>query len=91
MFNPYHCSVLLQAKMVMKRFPNVVGCDLYRAKCMIRCALPHCALQFRVVPYVFNRKMAIVSRHANEVVLFYDEKFDAVAVTPCVWAFEEMD
>jgi len=77
--------------MVMKRFPNVVGCDLYRAKCMIRCALPNCALQFRVVPYVFNRKMAIVSRHANEVVLFYDEKFDAVAVTPCVWAHEEME
>ena len=71
--------------MLIKKFPNVVGCDLHRAKCMIAFALPHANISYKVVPYISNRKLSTIQRYPNQVVLYYDAKFDAVAITPTLY------
>lgn len=64
-------------------FPNVVGCDLYRATRMIRFHLPNTSVKFKIVPYQRNRKhKPVVYVEQNQVILYYDAKYDAVALTP---------
>ncbi len=72
-------------------FPNVVGCDLYRATRMIQFHLPHTNVKFKVVPYLRNRKHKPVYVEQNQVILYYDEKFDAVALTPRFSGYQEVD
>lgn len=65
-------------------FPMVVGCDLTRAKAIIRTRLgPLTRVRFQVVEYVFGRKpQGVAVADDNTIVLRYDAKYDAVALTP---------
>ena len=72
-------------------FPNVVGCDLYRATRMIRFHLPNTNVKFKIVPYLRNRKHKPVFVEQNQVILYYDEKYQAVALTPRFAGYKEAD
>ena len=72
-------------------FPNVVGCDLYRATRMILFGLPNMVVKFKVVPYLRNRKHKPMCIEQNTVVLYYDEKYQAVAKTPRFAGYQETD
>jgi len=80
-------------------FPNVVGCDLFRAKAMVRYwLLVKTGIEktkFRVYDHMDKNKLTrpakdaygnlgipAISQHANEVILWYDYKYDAVALIP---------
>ena len=65
-------------------FPMVVGCDLARAQAIIRTRLgPSTPVKFQIVEYVFGRKpKGTVVADDNTIVLRYDAKYDAVALTP---------
>jgi hypothetical protein len=86
---------------VMERhtFPNVVGCDLFRAKAMVRYwLLVKTGIEdtkFRIYDHMEKNKLTRpvkdvygalgappISQHANEVIFWYDYKFDAVALIP---------
>lgn len=68
----------------MIEFPSVVGCDLVRAQAIIRTRLgPLTPVKFHVVEYINGRKpRATVVADNNTIVLRYDVKYDAVAITP---------
>lgn len=68
----------------MIEFPSVVGCDLGRAQAIIRTRLgPLTRVKFQVVEYVFGRKQhGVVVKDDSTIVLRYDAKYDAVAITP---------
>ena len=72
-------------------FPNVVGCDLYRATRMIQFGLPNAIVKFKIVPYLRNRKHKPVYVEQNTVILYYDEKYQAVAKTPHFAGYQEVD
>ena len=65
-------------------FPMVVGCDLERAKAIIRTRLgPLTPVRFQVVEFIFGRKpKGTIVADDNTIVLRYDAKYDAVALTP---------
>ena len=64
-------------------FPGLVGCDLERAKCIIRSKLgPHTQVHFVTVPYRQQRQVMLQDRASNTIVLWHDERYNAVAVTP---------
>ena len=63
-------------------FPNVVGCDLHRAKAMIASKLPYNRLRFVVVESVPGKKTPITSSADNEIVLMYNPKDNSVWQTP---------
>jgi hypothetical protein len=58
---------------------------------MIQFHLPHTNIKFKVVPYLRNRKHKPVYVEQNQVILYYDEKFDAVALTPRFSGYQEVD
>jgi hypothetical protein len=81
------------------KFPNVVGCEEFRAKALVRywlkvkTGIEH--VKFRLFDHTQKNKLtrpakdsfgndlsAPVSQHSNEVILWYDYKYDAVAITP---------
>ena len=63
-------------------FPNVVGCDLHRAKALILSKLPFNKIVFRVVPSSPGKRNPVVEPGANEIVLMYNPKDDSVWTTP---------
>ena len=83
-------------------FPNVVGCDLDRAKCMIRFWLKVKVgydeeVHFSVYDHKARRALLApqkdsfgndgepkVLQRSKEIILWYDYKYDAVAITP-IW------
>ena len=70
-------------------FESVVGSDLFRAKAIIRSRLPkYTRVRFRVEPYFFGRKPRNVEPAGlNEIILWHDVKWDAVASTPVFRGF----
>jgi len=80
-------------------FPNVVGCEEFRAKAMIRYWIKVKtgieSVSFRMYNHLDKNKLTRpskdgfgkfglpeVAQHANEIILWYDYKYDAVAITP---------
>jgi hypothetical protein len=80
-------------------FPNVVGCDLFRAKALVRYwLLVKTGIEdthFRVYDHMEKNKLTRapkdaygnlgipqVNQNANEVILWYDYKYDGVALIP---------
>jgi hypothetical protein len=63
-------------------FPNVIGCDLSRAKAIILSKLPYNRIVFRVVPSVPGKKNPVVDPASNEIVLMYNPKDNSVWTTP---------
>ncbi len=63
----------------------VVGCDLQRAQAIIRTRLgPWTAAQvkFKIVEYQHGKKTKPVAVFPDTILLYYDAKYDAVAITP---------
>ena len=67
-------------------FPGVVGSDLERAKFSIKTKLgPYTPVHFVVQPYKQQRNALFVptsTQGNNTVVLWYDARYNAVALTP---------
>ena len=65
-------------------FPMVVGCDLDRAKAIIRTRLGYYTpVNFVVAEYKpTQRNKPVTTYGSNTIVLWYDAKYDAVALTP---------
>jgi hypothetical protein len=96
------CASSYDSIMEKHTFPNVVGCDEFRAKAMVRywikvkTGIENSALvKFRMYDHTEKNKLTRVSKdvfgaqglpavaqQANEVILWYDYKYDAVAITP---------
>ena len=93
------CATSYDSVMERHTFPNVVGCEEFRAKAMIRYWLKVKtgleSVTFRMFNHLDKNKltrpskdgfgnfgMPAVSQHSNEIILWYDYKFDAVAITP---------
>ena len=93
------CATSYDSILERHTFPNVVGCDEFRAKAMVRywvkvkTGVEH--VSFRMFNYKDKNKLTRplkdvfgnqgtprVCQHSNEVILWYDYKFDAVATTP---------
>lgn len=81
------------------KFPNVVGCEEFRAKALIRYWLKVKTgiedTKFRIFDHTQKNKLTrpnkdvfgndlvpAIAQHSNEVILWYDYKYDAVAITP---------
>jgi len=74
----------------MIEFPGLVGCDLERAKCSIRSKLgAHTRVRFLVQPYRVQRGSCVQQEdqdlNSNTIVLWHDQRYDAVAITPRFW------
>jgi hypothetical protein len=66
-------------------FPSVVGSDLERAKCIIKSKLgPHTPVHFVVQPYKQQKNAIFIPNTpgSNAILLWYDERYNAVALTP---------
>ena len=92
------CASSYDSVMEKHTFPNVVGCEEFRAKAMIRYWLKvkagiedNSLIKFRLYDHMERNKLTripkdgqtgLVAQHSNEVILWYDYKYDAVAITP---------
>ena len=63
-------------------FPNVIGCDLTRAKAMILSRLPYNRVIFRVVPSTPGKKNPVIEPASNEIVLMYNPKDNSIWTAP---------
>ena len=63
-------------------FPNVVGCDLYRAKAMILSKLPYNRIRFRVINSAPGKRNPEAMSYDNEIVLMYNPKDNSIWTTP---------
>lgn len=64
------------------KFPNVVGLDVERAKISIRTKLCGKRAFFTLRDWTRNRKREKLSQRDYEIILYIDDKFQCVAVTP---------
>ena len=92
------CASSYDSVMERHTFPNVVGCEEFRAQDLIRYWLKvktgiedDSLIKFRIYNHTERNKLtripkdaqtSMVAQHSNEVILWYDFKYDAVAITP---------